>query len=70
MGMRAYALLMPKEKPKPSEEDRTVRLNLTISSSLEKDFRETVFKRYGLHKGDIQKAVEEALKLWITKGAE
>ncbi|MCP8307115.1 MAG: hypothetical protein H3Z53_08875 [archaeon] len=53
-----------------SKKDRkTVRINLTISKDLEKRFREEVFKRYGLHKGDIQRAVEEAIKLWIEKGA-
>jgi hypothetical protein len=67
--MRAYVILMPKDKPKASEaQGKTVRLNLTVSESLEREFRETVFKRFGLHKGDIQRAVEEALKLWITKG--
>jgi hypothetical protein len=62
---------MARSKPKPDatrEGVGTVRLNLTITESLEREFRETVFKRYGLHKGDIQKAVEEAIKLWITKG--
>jgi hypothetical protein len=64
--MRAYVLTMPKEKTKPDVAGvGTVRLNLTISESLEREFRETVFKRYGLHKGDIQRAVEEAIKLWI-----
>ena len=59
---------MARSKPKAGEGVGTVRLNLTISESLEREFRETVFKRFGLHKGDIQKAVEEAIKLWITKG--
>jgi len=60
---------MPKSKPTAGEKkEKTVRLNLTVSESLEKEFRENVYKRYGLHKGDIQKAVEEALRLWITKG--
>lgn len=69
--MRAYVLHMPKGKAKDeatTHGDGTVRLNLTVSESLEREFRETVFKRFGLHKGDIQKAVEEALRLWITKG--
>jgi hypothetical protein len=58
-----------KTKPESREmEGKTVRLNLTISESLEREFRETVFNRFGLHKGDIQKAVEEALRLWIAKG--
>jgi hypothetical protein len=51
-----------------SAEEKTVRVNLTISETLEREFRETVFKRYGLHKGDIQRAVEEAIRLWIAKG--
>jgi hypothetical protein len=60
---------MGKRKERPEQGgDGTVRLNLTISESLEREFRETVFKRFGLHKGDIQRAVEEALRLWITKG--
>ena len=60
---------MVKGKAKPEQGgEGTVRLNLTISESLEHEFREKVFKRYGLHKGDIQKAVEEALRLWIAKG--
>jgi hypothetical protein len=60
---------MGKRKEKPEQGGQaTVRLNLTISESLEREFREIVFKRYGLHKGDIQKAVEEALRLWIAKG--
>jgi len=60
---------MVKGKAKPGiSGEKTVRLNLTISESLEREFREIVFKRYGLHKGDIQRAVEEAIKLWIAKG--
>ena len=60
-------MVKPKGKPRQGGQ-ATVRVNLTISESLEHEFRETVFKRYGLHKGDIQKAVEEALRLWIAKG--
>jgi len=59
---------MPKGKPKTTEGDGTVRLNLTISESLNKQFRQAVFSRYGLHKGDIQRAIEEAIKVWIAKG--
>jgi hypothetical protein len=50
------------------EPSKTVRINLTISEELEKRFRAEVFKRKGLHKGDIQRAVEEAIELWIKKG--
>ncbi len=60
---------MTRGRPKVEQKgERTMRLNLTVSESLEREFREKVFNRYGLHKGDIQKAVEEALRLWIAKG--
>ncbi|MGP8125041.1 MAG: hypothetical protein ACLQEQ_04125 [Nitrososphaerales archaeon] len=49
---------------------KTVRLNLTISEDLEKRFRAEVFKRYGLRKGDIQRAVEEAIEVWLKQGAK
>jgi hypothetical protein len=57
-----------KSKPEPESEEGTVRLNLTISRELNEQFREAVFKRLGLRKGDIQRATEEAIKLWIAKG--
>jgi len=70
--MSAYAphMVKGKAKPEPSTngEDRTVRLNLTISKELNQQFREVVFKRFGLRKGDIQRAIEDAIKLWIAKG--
>ncbi len=67
--MRAYVFYMGKDKSKAEAKgEKTMRLNLTVSESLEREFRDKVFKRYGLHKGDIQKAVEEALRLWIAKG--
>ena len=45
----------------------TVRLNLVVDATLERKFREAVFKRYGMKKGNIQKATEEALEEWIAK---
>jgi len=62
----AYVPNMVKGKPKP-EGTETVRLNLTISKDLNDRFRKVVFERLGLRKGDIQRAVEEAIKLWIAK---
>ena len=50
------------------EASKNVRLSLTISRELEKRFREEIFKRYGLRKGDIQRAVEEAIDRWIKEG--
>jgi hypothetical protein len=41
------------------------RINLVIDDELDKRFRSAVFKKTGLRKGDIQKAAQEALKMWI-----
>jgi hypothetical protein len=49
------------------KKEKTTRLNLTLSETLEKKFRDEVYKRYGLRKGDIQRAIEEAIELWIQK---
>jgi len=61
---------MVKEKrmPVPKADEGTVRLNLTISKDLNEQFRKVVFDRFGLHKGDMQRAIEDAIKLWIAKG--
>lgn len=41
------------------------RLNLSVKDELETKFREEVFKRKGMRKGNLTKAVEEAMLLWI-----
>ncbi len=41
------------------------RINLVISDELDEQFRNAVFKKMGLRKGALQKAAEEALKMWI-----
>jgi hypothetical protein len=66
--MRAYSLFMGKVKAQPAEVEDVVRLNITVSRELNEQFRKAVFDRFGLRKGDIQRAVEEAIKLWIAKG--
>lgn len=43
------------------------RINLVISDELDEQFRSEVAKRLGMKKGNIQVAVEEALKDWINK---
>ncbi len=43
------------------------RINLVLADDLEGKFREQVFLRYGMKKGNIQKAVEEAIEDWIAK---
>jgi hypothetical protein len=42
------------------------KLVLTIPDELEQKFRDAVYKRYGMKKGNITKAVIEALKMWIA----
>jgi len=43
------------------------KINLIIPDKLEKEFREAVFKKYGLKRGNITQATEEAIKEWIKK---
>jgi len=43
-------------------------LNLAIDDRLDEDFRKEVVKRYGMKKGNIKRAIEEALKQWINDG--
>ena len=44
------------------------RINIYISDELEKKFREEVFKRFGMKKGNMAKALEEAITQWIKRG--
>ena len=43
------------------------KLNISLSDDLEKKFRETVFEKFGMKKGNINKAFEEAIDDWIKK---
>lgn len=36
-----------------------------IKDDLDEKFRETVYQRKGMHKGNITEAVEEAIDQWI-----
>jgi len=44
------------------------KMNIRLSDELEARFREEVFKRLGMKKGNISNAVNEAVELWIEKG--
>jgi hypothetical protein len=50
------------------------RLVLNIPDELEKKFREAVYRRYGMKKGNITRAIVEALEMWVMavnrKGVE
>jgi hypothetical protein len=43
------------------------KIDLIISDELEKKFRDNVYKRYGLKRGNIKTAIEEAIADWIEK---
>lgn len=43
------------------------KVNFTLSDALERRFRATVFHVMGMKKGNIRKAFEEAIEIWIAK---
>lgn len=43
------------------------RINVDIPDDLEKELRFKTVQRFGGKKGDLSRAVEEAIKTWITK---
>jgi len=45
---------------------KTTRINSTINSELEKEFRDTVYKKWGFKKGKLQEGLEEAIEAWIS----
>jgi len=44
------------------------RICVEIPDELEKNLRFKTIERFGGKKGDLSKAVEEAIKTWVTKG--
>jgi hypothetical protein len=46
------------------------RINLILKDDLDGEFRRAVFGKYGLKKGNIQKATEEAIEQWIKQQHE
>lgn len=45
-------------------------INARIDDKLLKDFRHVVYVKYGLRKGDLTKALEEAIKDYVQKNSE
>jgi hypothetical protein len=43
------------------------RINVDISDQIEKQLRLKTVERFGGKKGDLSKAVQEAVKTWINK---
>jgi hypothetical protein len=46
------------------------RMNIVVSDKVEEKFREAVFLKYGMKKGNITKAAEQALQEWIEREKE
>jgi len=42
------------------------RLNLSVRDEVESKFREAVFKKRGMKKGNLTQAMEEAMIMWIA----
>lgn len=43
------------------------RISVILSDELEKELRFKTIERYGGRKGDLSRAVEEAVKTWVAK---
>ena len=41
------------------------KLNIKVRKEVDRKFREEVFRRKGMKKGNLTEAVEEAMLLWI-----
>jgi hypothetical protein len=46
------------------------KLTVLIEDDLDERFREAVFKKKGMHKGNITAAIEEALECWIRQSSK
>ena len=42
------------------------KLNVQIRDEIDSRFRERVFKKKGMKKGNLTEAIEEAMLMWIT----
>lgn len=45
-------------------------VNLKVDDKLEREFRRVAVERFEARKGFLKKAVEEAMRDWITKNSE
>ena len=44
------------------------RIEINLPDDLEKQLRETIFRRKGMKKGNLKEALSEAIILWINAG--
>ena len=47
-------------------DDKPSRLDLTIDPELDRQFRDMVYKKFGMKKGNLRIALEEAIRLWLS----
>lgn len=49
---------------------RMGKINVKVQKDIDAKFRETVFKRKGMKKGNLTEALEEAMLLWVNTPVE
>lgn len=45
------------------------KLNVNVDDDIDEKFRNEVFKRKGMKKGNLTKAVQEAMLMWVATGS-
>jgi Arc/MetJ-type ribon-helix-helix transcriptional regulator len=43
------------------------RIDVILEDDFEKKFRESVFRRYGMKRGNMSEAIKTALELWMAQ---
>ncbi len=46
------------------------RLNINVRDDVERRFRDNVYRRKGMRKGNLTQAVEEAMLMWVSSADE
>lgn len=60
-------MLLEGQSVSPSVPDGKARMDVYLPEELEKRFKEQIFKRKGMKKGNISEAIQEAVLLWIKQ---
>ena len=56
------------KKPRTTLVNGMGRINVELPDELEKKLRFKTIERFGGKKGDLSRAVEEAIETWVAKG--